>query len=66
MKKSVTTITENILIPIVLLKQYFSPVMKGWLGPHWGKLTFSIIYACYYIALFPLVLKLIGRWQEKR
>lgn len=49
------------LIPIVLLKRYLSPVMRQWLGSHWGKLAFSIIYAGYYIALFPLALKLVGR-----
>ncbi len=46
------------LIPMVLLKTYLSPVITGWLGSHWGKLVFSIIYAFYFIALFPLVLKL--------
>ena len=48
------------LIPMVLLKQYLSPVIRSWLGSHWGKLVFSVIYAFYYIALFPLLLKLIG------
>ena len=49
------------LVLMVLLKQYVSPLMKEWLGGHWGKLVFSIIYTAYYIALFPLVLKLIGK-----
>lgn len=46
---------------MVLLKQTVSPVMRNWLGGHWGKLAFSVIYTGYYIALFPLVLKLIGK-----
>ena len=53
------------LIPMVLLKQYLSPVVVQWLGSHWGKLVFSIIYVCYYIALFPLVLKLVGKLREE-
>ena len=52
------------LIPMVLLKKYLSPVMTSWLGSHWGKLFFSVIYAFYYIALFPLVLKLCGRLEK--
>ena len=53
------------LIPVVLLKMYLSPLMTAWLGSHWGKLLFSVIYTFFYIALFPLVLKLIGKKQEK-
>ena len=49
------------LIPVVLLKQYLSPALKASLGGNWGKLTFSVIYTFYYIALFPLILKLIGK-----
>ena len=49
------------LIPMVLLKQHLSPLMKEWLGPHWGKLAFSVIYAGYAVALFPLALKLAGK-----
>ena len=49
------------LVPMVLLKKYFSPVMTSALGSHWGKLFFSIIYCFYYIALIPLVLKLCGK-----
>lgn len=49
------------LIPMVLLKKYFSPVMTATFGSHWGKLFFSIIYAFYYIALYPVVLKLFDR-----
>lgn len=49
------------LIPMVLLKKFFSPVMVQAFGSHWGKLFFSIIYAFYYIAFIPLILKLIGK-----
>ena len=47
------------LVLMVLLKQHVSPLMKACLGSHWGKLLFSVIYTGYYIALFPLVIKLI-------
>ena len=53
------------LVGMVLLKTYLSPVMKVWLGSHWGKLVFSVIYTGYYIALFPLVLKLIGKIRSQ-
>ena len=48
------------LVPMVLLKKHVNPIIVKWLGSHWGKLVFSILYACYYIALFPLLLKLLG------
>lgn len=35
------------------------------LGSHWGKLLFNIIYASYYIALFPLALKFIGGREDQ-
>ena len=53
------------LVLMVLLKKYLSPVMTAWLGSHWGKLLFNVIYTFYYIALFPLVLKLAGKFGEK-
>ena len=53
------------LVLMVLLKQYLSPLMKEWLGSHWGKLLFSVIYAFYYIAFFPLILKFIGKREQK-
>ena len=46
---------------MVLLKTYLRPVITDALGSHWGKLVFSVIHAFYYIALFPLALKLIGK-----
>ena len=49
------------LVIMVLLKRTVSPMMIRWLGSHWGKLAFSMIYVFYYIALFPLILKLIGK-----
>ena len=54
------------LVLMVLLKQYLSPIMKEWLGSHWGKLVFSVIYASYAIALFPLVLKLVGKAESQK
>ena len=51
-----------IMIPF---KKTVSPMMIGWFGSHWGKLFFSIIYAFYYIALFPLILKLIGKRETE-
>ena len=54
------------LIPMVLMKKYFQPVLTGWLGSHWGKLLFSVLYTSYYIALFPLVLKWVGNMEKKQ
>ena len=53
------------LVLMVLLKQYVSSPMNAWFGPHWGKLLFSVLYTFYYIALFPIVLKLVGKSEEK-
>ena len=52
------------LAGMMLLKQYLNPVVVGWLGSHWGKLLFSVIYVCYAIALFPLIIKLVGKARE--
>ena len=52
------------LIPMILLKLYFSPFMKEAFGAHWGKLFFSLIYALYYITLFPIVIKCAARKTE--
>ena len=49
------------LVLMILLKKYVSPLIVSWLGSHWGKLLFSVLYTGYYIALFPLVLKLLGK-----
>ena len=49
------------LILMALLKKFFSAVMVHAFGSHWGKLFFSIIYTFYYIALFPIVLKLYDK-----
>lgn len=48
------------LVPMILLKTFFQPVLTGWLGSHWGKLLFSVLYTFYYIALVPALLKLVG------
>ena len=49
------------LVLMVLLKKFFSPVMVHAFGSHWGKLFFSMIYTFYYIALFPVVLKIYDK-----
>lgn len=54
------------LVPVVLLKEFIRPFLTSALGPHWGRLLFSVIHACYYIALFPLLLKLIGKATESK
>jgi len=53
------------LVGMVLLKNYLSPLVKEWLGSHWGKLVFSVIYTTYYIALIPLILKLVAKRREQ-
>ncbi len=49
------------LIPVVMLKSLVRPILTGALGNHWGKLLFSVINVFWFIALYPLVLKLLGR-----
>ena len=53
------------LVPMYFLKQYLSPVIVDALGSHWGKLIFSIIYTSYFIAFFPLILKLMDKFLHK-
>ena len=54
------------LIPMVYLKSWFRPVLVDAFGSHWGKLLFSVLYAFYAVALFPLVLKLVGKARADR
>ena len=54
------------LIPMVLMKTYFRPVMRGWLGDQWGSMAYNVLFTFYYIALFPLVLKITGKFTGKR
>ena len=48
------------LAAMILMKTYLRPVITGALGSNWGKLVFSVIHAFWYIAFFPLLLKLFG------
>ena len=50
---------------MIPLKKNVSPIIVDLLGHHWGKLLFSMIYVFYYIALFPLILKLIGKQEAE-
>lgn len=54
------------LVPMVLLKSHLNPVIVAAFGPHWGKLLFSVVYVFYYIALFPLVIKLLGAKMNRK
>ena len=54
------------LAPMVMLKSLIRPVITEALGSHWGKLVFSVVHAVYYIALFPLAVKVCGRWMNRR
>ena len=51
------------LIPMVLMKEYFRPVLVDAFGSHWGKLFFSVLYAFYYIAFIPFILKQIKKQE---
>ena len=49
------------LVPVVLLKGQVRPLLTGALGNHWGKLLFSVIHVFWFITLYPLILRLLGR-----
>ncbi|MBQ9009774.1 MAG: phosphatase PAP2 family protein [Clostridia bacterium] len=53
------------LLPVVFFKTYVRPVITDIFGSHWGKLIFSVAHVFYYIALFPLLLKLVGGKQQE-
>jgi len=48
----------------VLLKGLVRPILTGALGNHWGKLIFSVIHVLWFITLYPLILKLLGRAMQ--
>ena len=52
------------LAVMVLLQKQVNPILVTAFGSHWGKLYFSVLYTFYYIALFPFVLKLLGKQSE--
>ena len=39
-------------------------ILTGALGNHWGKLIFSVIHVFWFITLYPLILKLLGRAMQ--
>ncbi len=53
------------LVPMYFMKSLLSPVIQELLGKHFGKMTFNILYVFYFIALFPLILKLLDKWLHK-
>ena len=59
----ISSAATNYLILIPIFFYWFIDRRKGLyaLGSHWGKLLFSVIHVFFYIALFPLILKLIGK-----
>ena len=52
------------LVPVVFLKRMVRPLLTSALGNHWGKLLFSMIHVFWFITLFPLILKLLGRTMK--
>ena len=52
------------LVPVVLLKGQVRPILTSALGNHWGKLLFSVIHVFWFITLYPLILKLLGRTMK--
>lgn len=54
------------LVPMVLMKDYFRPVLTNAFGSHWGKLIFSVIYVFYYIAFIPLILKQLQKLFDRK
>ncbi len=56
-----TIICVICLVPIPVMYAYLRSFLVSMLGTHWGRLTYSIFYAFYYIAFIPLLLKLLNR-----
>ena len=54
------------LMPMAAMAQFLEPMMKEYLGSHWGMLLFSVVLAFYYIAFFPLIIKLCGAISERK
>lgn len=52
------------LLLMTQLKAYLRPSLVAALGDHWGRLVFSVLYTFYYIALFPIVFKFLGKKKE--
>lgn len=52
------------LIPMVLMKDYFRPILVDMFGSHWGKLFFSVIYTFYYIAFVPFLITIFGKAKK--
>ncbi len=52
------------LVLMALIKEYMKPVLVAGIGPHWGRLVFSVIHVFYYIALFPIVFRFFGKKEQ--
>ena len=48
------------LVPLFLMIKYMEAALDGLLGSHWGHFTYSFIVVLYSVALWPLVIRLVG------
>ena len=54
------------LIPLGLMIKFMKPPLDNLLGTHWGHFTYTFIFVLYCIALWPLVMKAVGKGKEEK
>ena len=54
------------LIPLGLMIKFMKPPLDNLLGTHWGHFTYTFILVLYCIALWPLVMKAVGKGKEEK
>jgi len=54
------------LVPLGLMIKFMKPPLDNLLGTHWGHFTYTFIFVLYCIALWPLVMKAVGKGKEEK
>ena len=54
------------LVPLGLMIKFMKPPLDNLLGTHWGHFTYNFILVLYCIALWPLVMKAVGKGKEEK
>lgn len=54
------------LVPLFLMIKYMRPVLDGQFGTHWGHFANNFILVLYCVALWPLVIKAVGKKEKEK
>lgn len=53
------------LIPLGCMLRWLGGPLHAWLGPHWGHFATKFVFVFFCIAVYPAVIKGVGRLARK-